>query len=118
MPIFPAQPPQKHPLSCTITPPESSLPTPEEGDHAVILWSGSPQPYDVCFCSPKSFNISKVPYMVQRLSEGAEWPVQNMDIWIQGEALKCTGNRSKSQENYLYGVWCGVWCAHTHKMIK
>lgn len=66
MPIFPAQPPQKHPLSCTITPPESSLSTPEESDHIVILWSGSPQPHDLYFCSPKSQNISKVLYMVQR----------------------------------------------------
>ena len=78
MPIFPAQPPQEHPLSYTITPPESSLPTPEQGDDSVIPWSGSPQRHDLCFCSPKSFSVSKVPDMVQRLSEGAEWSVQKM----------------------------------------
>lgn len=48
------------------------------------------------------------------VSEGTEWSVQNMGLWIQDEALKCAGSRSKSQENYLYAVWYEVGvCAHT-----
>lgn len=47
-----------------------------------------------------------VPYVKKRPTGGTEWPVQNMNVWTQDDALKCDGIRSRSQESYM---WCVVW---------